>query len=78
VRELLIRTIQDNYLLEIRGDVREGLAPSEEESLESAEASNDKVYYVVREYMYLDFRCRADNIIDPQVDLSDLSSSIPS
>ena len=40
---------KDNYLLEIRGDVREGLRPTEEESLESSEGSSDKVFYVVRE-----------------------------
>lgn len=42
--------LKDNYLLEIRGDVREGLAPTgEEESLETAQGSaGDKVYYVVR------------------------------
>lgn len=60
--------VQDNYLLEIRGDVREGLRPSAEDSLDSAggagagaegEGGDGKVYYVVH----------------PQVDLSDLGSS---
>jgi hypothetical protein len=46
-------------LLEIRGDVREGLAP-EEESLESAEASaNEKVYYVVRKWDLVTMRKHA-------------------
>ena len=44
--------VQDNYLLEIRGDVREGLAPStEDESMQSAE-TGDKLFYVVREYFF--------------------------
>ncbi|ORY28278.1 putative DNA unwinding-related protein [Naematelia encephala] len=61
ISKALTKLAKDNYLLEIRGDVREGLAPSGEESLESAEGSaGEKVYYVVH----------------PQVDLSDLSSSI--
>lgn len=49
--------------MELRGEIREGLQPDVEESMESNDAtgeSSDKVYYVVH----------------PQVDLSDLSSSI--
>lgn len=53
--------LQEDYLLELRGEVREGLRPTEEsmESNDTAEES-DKVYYVVH----------------PQVDLSDLHSSL--
>ncbi|WRT67336.1 uncharacterized protein IL334_004306 [Kwoniella shivajii] len=64
ISKALIKLAKDNYLLEIRGDVRDGLAPStdNEESMESLPTtSSDKVYYLVH----------------PQVDLSDLSSSIP-
>ena len=72
---------QDNYLLEIRGDVREGLANSGEgESLESTRPSgSDKIYYVVRESIWPISRCLFLMLFaDPQVDLSDLSSSVPS
>ncbi|RXK36244.1 minichromosome maintenance protein 6 [Tremella mesenterica] len=63
IAKALVKLAKDNYLLEIRGDVREGLAPSTEgeESMQSAADSTDKIYYVVH----------------PQVDLSDLSSSVP-
>lgn len=55
--------VQDNYLLEIRGDVREGLAPStEDESMQSAEAG-DKLFYVVREYF---FTCGGEPQADEQ------------
>jgi len=56
--------VQDNYLLEIRGDVNSSLDPSQpqDETMDQDEtADGDKVYYVVH----------------PQVDLSDLSSSLP-
>jgi DNA replication licensing factor MCM6 len=49
-------------LLEIRGDVREGLQPSTDDDTPTGGSAEDKVFYVVH----------------PQVDLSDLSSSIPS
>jgi hypothetical protein len=45
---LMCGGFQDNYLLEIRGDVREGLTTTEE-SGESLGDSNEKVYYVIRE-----------------------------
>ena len=56
--------VQDNYLLEIRGDVNSSLDPSnpQDETMDDETAADgDKVYYVVH----------------PQVDLSDLSSSLP-
>ncbi|EIW70041.1 hypothetical protein TREMEDRAFT_29695 [Tremella mesenterica DSM 1558] len=51
IAKALVKLAKDNYLLEIRGDVREGLAPSTEgeESMQSAADSTDKIYYVVRE-----------------------------
>jgi hypothetical protein len=55
---------QDNYLLEIRGDVNSSLDPSnpQDETMDDETAADsNKVYYVVH----------------PQVDLSDLSSSLP-
>jgi hypothetical protein len=56
---MILADEKDNYLLEIRGDVREGLRPTEEESLESVEASGDKVFYVVRKYLIpLDRVCK--------------------
>ncbi|WWD09922.1 hypothetical protein V865_008052 [Kwoniella europaea PYCC6329] len=68
IGKALIKLAKDNYLMEIRGDVRDGLVPSsttgtggEESMEESLEGENGKVYYLVH----------------PQVDLSDLSSSIP-
>lgn len=60
ISKALTKLAKDNYLLEIRGDVRDGLAPSAEDA--TADSASDKVYYVVH----------------PQVDLSDLSSSVPS
>ncbi|WVR05379.1 hypothetical protein IAU60_002393 [Kwoniella sp. DSM 27419] len=62
IGKALSKLAKDNYLLEIRGDVQDGLVPSAEgeESMESVDG--DKIYYVVH----------------PQVDLSDLSSSVPS
>lgn len=64
IGKALTKLCKDQYLLELRGDVREGLAPSAEESLESAgDGEGDKIYYLVH----------------PQVDLSDIgSSSVPS
>lgn len=59
IGKALTKLAKDSYLLEIRGDVREGLVPSSE--LESSAGDGNKVYYLVH----------------PQVDLSDLSSSIP-
>jgi len=59
-----VADVQDNYLLEIRGDVNSSLDPSnpQDESMDDETAADgDKVYYVVH----------------PQVDLSDLSSSLP-
>jgi hypothetical protein len=56
--------VQDNYLLEIRGDVNSSLDPSnpQDETMDDETAADsNKVYYVVH----------------PQVDLSDLSSSLP-
>ncbi|WVW82867.1 hypothetical protein I302_104879 [Kwoniella bestiolae CBS 10118] len=68
IGKALVKLAKDNYLMEIRGDVRDGLVPSsttgtagEESMEESAEGDSGKVYYLVH----------------PQVDLSDLSSSIP-
>ncbi|KAL7424232.1 MCM DNA helicase complex subunit mcm6 [Cryptotrichosporon argae] len=63
IGKALHKLARDSYLLEIRGDVREGLATgAEAESLEAAAASDtDKIHYVVH----------------PQVDLSDLASSMP-
>ena len=59
IGKALHRLARDNYLLEIRGDVREGLAPptgEEAESMETAQGSAaDKVYYVVR-------KCLAGNV----------------
>ncbi|OCF45399.1 minichromosome maintenance protein 6 [Kwoniella heveanensis CBS 569] len=62
IGKALTKLAKDNYLLEIRGDVRDGLVPSAEgeESMDST-TDGDKVYYLVH----------------PQVDLSDLSSSVP-
>ncbi|OXH40157.1 minichromosome maintenance protein 6 [Cryptococcus neoformans] len=59
IGKALTKLAKDSYLLEIRGDVREGLVPSSE--LESSAGDSNKIYYLVH----------------PQVDLSDLSSSIP-
>jgi hypothetical protein len=59
-----IAEFQDNYLLEIRGDVNSSLDPSnpQDETMDDETAADsNKVYYVVH----------------PQVDLSDLSSSLP-
>jgi DNA replication licensing factor MCM6 len=60
-----LANVQDNYLLEIRGDVNSSLDPSgqQDETMDQDESAADgsKVYYVVH----------------PQVDLSDLSSSLP-
>ena len=68
IGKALNKLAKDNYLLELRGDVREGLQSSEVERDVGAQGgekggrgSGDKIYYVVH----------------PQVDLSDLSSSIP-
>ncbi|WVO14065.1 hypothetical protein L204_101692 [Cryptococcus depauperatus] len=62
IGKALVKLAKDSYLLEIRGDVKNALAPSEEEMTPSGDGASDKVYYLVH----------------PQVDLSDLSSSIPS
>jgi hypothetical protein len=59
-----VANVQDNYLLEIRGDVNSSLDPSnpQDETMDDETAADsNKVYYVVH----------------PQVDLSDLSSSLP-
>ncbi|KAK8869610.1 hypothetical protein IAR55_000177 [Kwoniella newhampshirensis] len=61
IGKALTKLAKDNYLLEIRGDIGQDLGASAEESMDSAEGANDKVHYLVH----------------PQVDLSDLSSSIP-
>ncbi|KAK4687039.1 DNA replication licensing factor MCM6, partial [Tremellales sp. Uapishka_1] len=58
IGKALHKLARENYLLEIRGDVGEGLAS--EESMESAPTGLEKIHYVVH----------------PQVDLSDLSSSL--
>jgi hypothetical protein len=58
-----VANVQDNYLLEIRGDVNSSLDPSnpQDETMDDETAADsNKVYYVVH----------------PQVDLSDLSSSL--
>lgn len=60
IGKALTKLARDNYLLEIRGDVREGLQPSEQDE-DTAASADDKVHYLVH----------------PQVDLSDLSSSVP-
>lgn len=59
IGKALSKLAKDNYLLELRGDVRDDL-PSGETG-ESAETASDKIHYVVH----------------PQVDLTDLSSSVP-
>ncbi|TYJ58147.1 hypothetical protein B9479_001243 [Cryptococcus floricola] len=58
IAKALTKLAKDQYLLEIRGDVREGLSGEEEEM--GATDDSEKVYYLVH----------------PQVDLTDLSSSI--
>lgn len=65
IKKRMLILLQDNYLLEIRGDVNSSLDPSaaQDETMDQDEsAEGDKVYYVVH----------------PQVDLSDLSSSLAS
>lgn len=55
IGKCLVRLAKDNYLMEIRGDVREGLksgTPAEQESMDT-DGDGDKVFYVVREYSYL-------------------------
>lgn len=62
IGKVLTKLTKDSYLLEIRGDVRQGLVSSAEaDAEESAEGDSQKIYYVVH----------------PQVDLTDLSSSAP-
>lgn len=61
ISKVLKRLVKDEYLLEIHGELLDGLVPSvTEESAESG-GSSDKVHYVIH----------------PKVDLSDLSSSAP-
>lgn len=59
IGKALSKLAKDNYLLELRGEVRDDL-PSGETG-DSAETAADKIHYVVH----------------PQVDLTDLSSSVP-
>jgi DNA replication licensing factor MCM6 len=62
IAKALTKLAKDNYLLEIRGDVRQGLQEDDADAESSAAAaSSDKIFYLVH----------------PQVDLSDLSSSVP-
>jgi hypothetical protein len=78
---------QDKYLLELRGAPdQDSLAPSESDPANAenaAQGQGNKVHYVVREYpqpeIPLALHLLTDNRLchsaDPQVDLSDLSSS---
>lgn len=76
---------QDKYLLELRGAPdQDSLAPSESDPANAenaAQGQDNKVHYVVRKYLqrYQDgwtvLINRPFHFTDPQVDLSDLSSS---